>query len=150
MARPRKPTSLKVISGAFDKNPNRRNHAEPTPTGEPTCPAHLPALAVEEWERLTAELQELGVLSMVERSAMENYCRCYAEFREACKKLDTEGRYESTQYGLKEHPAGKAMRALALILHKYLCEFGMTPSSRTRLQVTKAAKVDDKEAKYLA
>jgi len=150
MASPRpEPTALKVLKGSFIKDPQKRNRREPTPPiGAPKKPRSLSRLAKAEWGRVTKELEILGVLSTVERGAVEQYCRAYAEWREACKRLDTEGRYFDTERGPIESPAGKSMRALSLICHKYLVEFGLTPSSRTRLQVTKKLEADDDIQKF--
>lgn len=148
MPRPRKPTGLKLLHGDFDKDPQRQNHNEPTPeVRAPSVPSHLPQLAKNEWKRVCAELKELGVLSRVERAALEQYCRAYAEWRIACKALENEGRYLPDKHGvLREHPAGRAMRGLAAICQKALSEFGMTPSSRTRLHVAEG-KPEDEDAK---
>lgn len=148
--RPRKPTALKVLHGDFDHDPGRRPKNEPQPTAQaPNCPSHLPVLAKHEWRRVVKELAELKVLSIAERSSLEQYCRAYAEWREAGKSLDENGRYYVEDGTMKENPAGKAMRAWATICHKLLCEFGMTPSSRTRLIISDATETDTKEARYL-
>jgi P27 family predicted phage terminase small subunit len=148
--RPRKPTALKVLHGDFEIHPNRRPKNEPQPTVRaPDCPKHLPVLAKHEWRRVVKELAELKVLSIAERSSLEQYCRAYAEWRVAGKSLEDNGRYYVEDGTMKENPAGKAMRAWAVICHKLLCEFGMTPSSRTRLTISDATEADTKEAKYL-
>lgn len=151
MARGRKkePTALKILKGAFDKNPQDQNKREPKPPlGAPDKPRHMTRLAKAEWGRITKELKTLGVLSTVERGAVEQYCMAYGEWREACRRLDSEGRYWETERGVVENPAGKSMRALSLICHKYLVEFGLTPSSRTRLEVGKEARTDDDEKRF--
>ena len=148
--RPKKPTALKVLHGDFDIHPERRPKNEPQPDCQsPACPDHLPVLAKNEWKRVVKELAELKVLSLAERSSLEQYCRAYAEWREAGRSLEKEGRYYVEDGTMKENPAGKAMRAWAVICHKLLCEFGMTPSSRTRLVISDATETDTKEAKYL-
>lgn len=148
--RPRKPTSLKVLHGDFEKNPQRKTKNEPTPEVKtPKCPAHLPTLAKNEWKRICSELVELGVLSLAERASLEQYCRAYAEWREAGKSLEQNGRFYVEDGTTKENPAGKAMRSWAGICHKLLCEFGLTPSSRSRLTISEAETQDTKEARYL-
>jgi len=147
--RPRKPTALKVLHGDFEKNPNRRPKGEPVvDDGTPKMPTHLDRLARNEWRRICEELRQLKVLTTVERGALEQYCVAYSEWRQAVKTAREQGRYFTTDTGLKEHPASKTMRALAVICHKYLSEFGLTPSSRTRLQVTETTAASDLESKY--
>lgn len=148
--RPRKPTALKVLHGDFEKNPSRRPKAEPQPDlAVPKCPSHLSVLARHEWKRIVSELGDLKVLSLAERASLELYCRAYGEWREATKTVEAEGRYYADEKGWKEHPAGKAMRQWAGICHKLLCEFGMTPSSRSRIAITDASETDSKETRYL-
>lgn len=149
MARPRKPTALKLLDGDFQVHPERRNHNEPTPaTKSPTCPAHLDATAKAEWKRICKELNNLGVLSESERGALEQYCKTYSEWRHAIKVIDSEGRYYQTDKGPAEHPASKALRALSVVCHKYLSEFGLTPASRTRLHVTQPTEQDETFKRY--
>ena len=145
--RPRKPTALKIRDGDFEKNPQRQNHNEPTPeTGIPRCPDHLPELAQEEWNRVCHELNSMGVLTLIERGALEQYCRTYAEWRMAAADLDANGRYTFNASGSRvENPAGKSLRSLSALCHKFLCEFGMTPASRTRLHIEKETQRDEAE-----
>jgi len=148
--RPRKPTALKVLHGDFDKDPQRRPKAEPkVDTGRPKTPAHLDRLSKNEWKRICSELEQLKVLTPVERGALEQYCVAYSEWRQAVDTVRKEGRYYQTEKGVTEHPAAKAMRALSTICHRYLCEFGLTPSSRSRLHVTEETENDSLEAKFL-
>ena len=148
--RPRKPTALKVLHGDFEKNPKRRNGAEPTvASGAPRVPTHLSRLAKNEWKRVVSELLQLGVLSQVERAALEQYCEAYAEWRQCLKAIQKEGRFYATENGVQEHPAAKAARQWAGVCHKSLCEFGMTPASRSRLHVTEETPSDSKESRYL-
>jgi len=148
--RPRKPTALKVLHGDFEKNPQRKPKGEPqSSTGTPSCPRHLDRLAKNEWKRICKELDQLKVLTPAERASIEQYCVAYSEWRQALSAVQKEGRYYSTEKGLIEHPAAKALRSLAGICHRYLCEFGLTPSSRSRLHVTEQTEQDSIEAKFL-
>ena len=54
MARPRKPTKILELSGAFDKDPQRKRPAEPQPTGElGPPPKHLSADKRAVWVELS-------------------------------------------------------------------------------------------------
>ena len=128
------PTSLKLLHG----NPGKRkiNSAEPKPTGVPSCPKHLSKVAKAEWKRISAELITLGLLTSVDRAALAAYCAAYARWAEAEEKLQQFGTVIKTKNGnpVQSPFVGVANRALEL-MHKFLTEFGMTPASRTRLQV---------------
>jgi P27 family predicted phage terminase small subunit len=148
--RPKKPTALKLLHGDFEKNPNRRNKNEPSvEPGTPDCPKHLPVLARNEWRRVTSELKELRVLSQVDRSSLEQYVMCYAKWRDCITTLKKEGDFYETEKGVVEHPAGKALRQYAGLCHRFLCEFGMTPSSRSRVQLSEPDSSNDLEKRYL-
>jgi P27 family predicted phage terminase small subunit len=147
--RPRKPTALKVLHGDFDKNPKRRNKSEPTPDlAIPKCPAWLSEHAKAEWKRITKEVGDLKVLSLGERGALEQYCDTYGKWRECNETIKADGQWYSTNHGLAEHPAAKAHRVYAGMCQKLLCEFGLTPSSRSRLAITKEPEVDETEKRF--
>ena len=92
----------------------------------------------------------LGVISLAERSSLEQYCQAYAAWRECLLKVRTEGLFIATQFGEQENPASVSGRKFADQCIKLLSSFGMTPTSRTRLQI-KENRIDDTlEDKYLA
>jgi len=132
------PTILKKLRG----NPGKRalNKNEPKPTGKPTCPAWLSKYAKSEWRYITVELERCGLLTKIDRQALVNYCEAVADFRTATEHLQREevklvyqtanGNYNRNPWMIQKEKSGDRM-------HKYLCEFGMTPSSRTRIKVEK-------------
>ena len=138
MGRPRKPSALKLLHGDYDKNPQRRNEAEPEVTPQsPICPAWITGKAREEWKRVTEELGSLKILGLVDRSGLEQYCTIYALWRQALLDLKNTGSTYQTEHGVCEHPNAKAVRNYADQIHKILSQFGLTPAARTRLNVEK-------------
>lgn len=130
-----KPTAIKEIAG----NPGKRplNGREPKPTGVPTCPAMLNAVAKAEWQRLRKELVPMGLLTNVDRAALMAYCVVYARWVKAEEQIEKLGEYiksSKSGYLIQAPWVGVANKALEL-MHKYATEFGFTPSSRTRLSV---------------
>ena len=134
-----KPTNLKILNG----NPGKRslNKKEPkpkvTPSG-PYCPRWLDGYAKDEWQRLSKELKGLGLLTDIDVTAMAAYCQTYKRWREAEEKLQKLGlvyKPNAESNYLQKNPyltiADKALDQM----HKYLTEFGMTPSSRSRISV---------------
>jgi P27 family predicted phage terminase small subunit len=61
------------------------------PMSELECPAELPPLAREEWNRIVGELIALGVLSKFDRGPLAIYCGAYAMWAEAMKALEEFG-----------------------------------------------------------
>lgn len=148
MARPRKPTALKILHGDFDKNPQRRNHQEPQPSSDcPQCPTDLGVVGRNEWKRICKELEMLGVISLAERPAILRYCHAYQQHHDFERQVKKDGRWQ-TNYktgAITEHPASKAARDLVNQMIKLLSSFGMTPTSRTRLAVKEKKEVDPDE-----
>lgn len=137
MGRPRKPTALKVLHGDFVKDPQRRNRKEPeVESGFPACPSTLSSEARREWKRVTQELASVKVLTGIDRAAIHHYADLWGRWREALLIVKKEGMIVSNENGQYEHPASKIASRLSDQIHKYLCQFGLTPASRSRIQVT--------------
>ena len=149
MPRGRKPqpTAVKEISGAFKKTPHRRNASEPTPPpGSPDCPDYLCDLAKIEWWYMCGVLDEMGLLSRADRAALEIYCQTFAQWREACQMVAKEGavvQMQTTAGSIaKRNPLDILRERTAATCSRLLAEFGLTPSSRSRVQVEKKSTDD--------
>lgn len=142
-----KPTALKLLHGDFIVHPERMNHNEPVlDVAQPEIPDSLGDYGRAEWGRITKEMTELGVISRIERSAIEKYCIAWEKERECEDEVKKEGRFLKFDNGMiREHPASKAAREYANQCFRALVEFGMTPSSRSRLHVKKKDAVDTDE-----
>ena len=127
-----KPTALKLLEG----NPGKRavNAREPKPR-----PAQTSALSPrrfldrygrEEWHRVVPELSLLGLLTTVDLAAVEIYCDLYAQWRRARVKLRT----GFTDANGKRKPEAQVVKDTAALMRQYMVEFGLTPSSRARLE----------------
>jgi P27 family predicted phage terminase small subunit len=145
--RPRKPTALKLVTG----NPGRRklNKNEPMPKrAVPSCPSHVDDVAKVAWGRLSVLLDGMGVLTVADTYAFERLCQCYAELLTYKALIDKDGAtYTTTSvaggYAIKANPA-VAMHADAdRRFHSYLQAFGLTPSSRSKVNAVPTA--DEKE-----
>src|SRR5438309_572314 len=60
--------------------------------GRPKPPADLAGEARAEWDRLTAELEAAGLLCRVDRSALVELCRSWADVVECRRIIAAEGR----------------------------------------------------------
>jgi len=149
MPRGRKPvpTAIKEMRGTFEKNPQRRNQNEPVaPEGAPECPDHLSEPAKMEWYFMTNVLDEMGLLSRADRAALEIYCQTFGEWRHACDMVARHGAViqMKTKAGIlpKRNPFDLIRERTATTCAKLLTEFGLTPSSRSRVAVEKKATDD--------
>ena len=130
-----KPTALKLLEGT---RADRVNDREPAmPTGLPERPDYLAGPARAEWDRMIELLRSSGVLSRADGAALALYCQTYGRWREAEDNLALHGCVvEAVAGGAKTSPyVGIAHQCLAL-MHRLLVEFGLTPSSRSRIKST--------------
>jgi P27 family predicted phage terminase small subunit len=128
------PSKLKQLRG----NPgNRRNNNEPEPAIErPTCPSELTKLAKKEWRRIVPILEELGIVARIDRAALAAYCQSYGRWIEAEQKIAESSLVIRTKSGnVIENPYYSVAKRERELMHKFLVEFGMTPSARSRLNV---------------
>lgn len=137
-----KPTKIKVLEGNRGRRKLGDGEPEPQP-GRPTCPPHLSKSAKAEWKRIVPELESMGLLSKVDRSALAAYCQAYGEWQDTCELLKNKSPLIQTTGGnIIQNPLVGVAHKASELMYKFLVEFGMTPSSRTRINVNK---LDDPE-----
>jgi P27 family predicted phage terminase small subunit len=139
-----KPTTLKLLTGI----PGKRalNDREPTgPPGMPTCPAWLDSEAQAEWNRVTAELDAMGILSLADRSALTAYCKAWSRWVEAEEQVRKFGMIvKSPEKGFPMKSPWLCIADQALeAMRKLMVEFGLTPSSRSRLRLPGGGGADE-------
>ena len=140
-----KPTALKLLQG----NPGKRkiNKKEPKPDNSiPFMPEHLDEDAKAEWDRVTPILERIGVLTEIDGSMLAGYCQLYSnwvaiqaekkapEFRLLMLKVTVDGA-GNEHIEAKQNPLLIMERQTLQMIRAFCSEFGMTPSSRARLQV---------------
>lgn len=138
MARPKKPTRLKKLQGTAQKC--RLNKNEPEPEIKiPDPPDFLDSAALEEWNRVTPILKRLGLISELDSMELAAYCQCFSRWRTAEQKLLELGLTETTSNGnnIQSPYVGIANTAMKQ-MHQFLCQFGMTPASRSGVTAAKA------------
>jgi P27 family predicted phage terminase small subunit len=135
--RGRKPkaTEIKRAQG----NPGKRKLNDSEPQFEkviPTPPAHLNRRAKAEWRRVIVELHKSGVLTTMDRAALAAYASAYARWSEAEEKVNASGMVLKTAMGnLVQNPYLSIANRAMLDMTRIAAEFGMTPTSRTRVKV---------------
>src|SRR5688500_3804951 len=135
--RGRKPLPSNVVRLRGNPGKRRLNDAEPRPSSRaPTCPACLDGEARKEWKRLVAELAELGLLTRLDRGLLAAYCQAHALWVEAVSSIQRYGTMVKSPNG---YPMQSPYVAVANnpvdIMVRIASEFGMPPSSRTRIRV---------------
>lgn len=146
-----KPTQIKLVTG----NPGHRPPPpdEPKPTARiPKCPSHLDPEAKREWRRMSRELDDLGILTCIDKAIFAVYCESWSRSKREEKILQQEGMIIRSRERVTEHPDGTVVRTggVPMINPRYkvkmdavdkmmkaLIEMGMSPSSRGRVSVAK-------------
>lgn len=134
------PANVHLLKG----NPSKKhfsvlNDGQRVPVEIPDMPNHLDAEARKEWKRISVELQKLGLIAAVDRAALAVYCVAYSRWARAEKKLKSlgdDGLIDVTPNDYKQISTWLQISNRAVEqMHKFLAEFGMTPSARNRVSV---------------
>lgn len=132
--RPAKPTEIRRLQGNPGHRPLNANEPQPEPDSG-YCPRHLSRGARAEWRRVVPELKALGLFTVVDRAALEAYCECYATWRTAQDVLEREGlTFIAGQGYIAQRPEVAIANNALKLMRAFMSDFGMTPSSRTRVK----------------
>lgn len=140
------PTKLKVLRGNPGKRPLNASEPKARVLKEvPQPPDFMDEVAKAEWWRMGQELVDMGMLTSSDRAALIGYCISYARVAAIELELST-GREElvlvADKGGEYINPMVNIQSMALKQMKAYLTEFGMTPSSRTRIKVPDAPKED--------
>ena len=149
-----KPAALKLLEG----NAGKRSldlAAGVNPRIEvPSPPKHLGVEGRKEWKRITPLLEELGLISGLDRSALALYCQAAGRLAELetafngqVSRLVDEGMdYADAVYkaSYSVTPSGYAQQSVIVQLigkhreqlNRYLMHFGLSPAARGRVQAS--------------
>ena len=131
------PTIKKKLLGNPGRRPLPKNEPEPSiPDEIPKASDHLDELATAEWNRMAAELYPIGVMTVVDRAALEAYCYNFSVWVQASEQILKHGMVIKAQSGFPVQTPYLAIANKAQAeMRRWLCELGCTPSSRTRIEV---------------
>ncbi len=115
--------------------------------GLPPMPKHLSREAKAEWRRISPLLLELNLLTKIDRSALERYCRLYGRWQQVEraltaaqeKALEEDGDASDALWKLmpsgiaRESILARMARELAHRVEQAEACFGMNPSARARV-----------------
>ena len=148
------PTALKLLKG----NPGKRpiNDAEPKPSKKrPICPTWIDVDAKAMWKRLIPMLSDMGVLTEVDGNAVARYCQLWSRWKRAEQFIQKNGDVfpikaedGSIKY-LQQFPQVGIANNLAAQLNRLETEFGLTPSSRSRIRIEKGSDRMDEFERFI-
>ena len=134
MARYKKPNNLKRIQGTYRADRDDGLELEVQPE-IPKCPPHLKGEARKEWNRITVELYKLGLITPLDRAALSAYCTLWATYVQCDKVIRANGLTVMGKRGIARRPEVLIRSKAMSQMREFLIQFGMTPVSRTRLNI---------------
>ncbi|MBC7285458.1 MAG: phage terminase small subunit P27 family [Hoeflea sp.] len=153
MTKGRKPTPshLKIVRGTNRADRGARN--EPKPGRErPSAPADMSDRGRDAWGYVIGILDCMGVLTEADAMAVELMCEARADWLSARDAITAAGgeTYKTEAGLIKAHPAVAMRNDAARRLQSLLAEFGMTPSSRSKVNAQDSDGKADPAAEYFA
>ena len=151
-----KPNVLKLLAGNPGKRALNMSDGVNPRIETPAPPRHLGKEAVREWKRITPLLEELGLISGLDRGALSLYCQAYGRLAElemafngkvaAIQALAKDGKGDYAEAVFKASrtvvpKSGYEQQSVIVQLirshreevHRYLGHFGLSPAARARV-----------------
>lgn len=124
-----KPNALKIAEGSRNVRP------EPEfPDGVGAPPSHLNEVARIEWGRIVELLSAQRILKQTDRACIAAYCCAYSRWVKAEAEIEQNGvTVEGLRGGTIKNPACNVAHEAMLLVHKFACEFGLTPAARQKV-----------------
>ncbi len=104
----------------------------------PPCPGFFDDIAALEWERVGPELVQKQLLTEVDLAPFTGYCLNVSRMVKAERAVQAKGLTYTTEFGPKANPEVMIARQAGAEVLKFAKEFGLTPGSRTRVQIPDA------------
>ncbi|MEX0613907.1 MAG: phage terminase small subunit P27 family, partial [Pirellulales bacterium] len=138
-----KPTSLKIIEGTARRD--RINENEPVPPeGDVSCPERVQGRARGFWDEHAPVLEAMGLLTVADVPMLAELCQTEAEYWNAVDDVAEHGlrliSYTEAGSVWRENPSVRIGSDAGKRLKSLMVEFGMSPSSRTRVKAAPKAK----------
>jgi len=129
-----KPTALKLLHG---ERPGRINTNEPIPeAGLPTCPEQACDDVREIWEYTVRQLDKMGCVSLADRDALYVYCEAVNLHRQTSAAMnEVRANYSGPTAARAQYELAKIQRPAGDTIKNLGAHFGLTPSSRSSIQV---------------
>lgn len=140
--RPPKPTAVKELAGNPGKRPLSQNEPRPRVVAPP-CPAWLTGIARAEYKRHAKMLAGYRMITEADRLALAAFAHEFGKWREAEERVAKDGPVlYSDKGGAYLNPWQNIASNHFKNMCKLMTEFGLTPSSRSRIE---AAPEEEKE-----
>ena len=132
-----KPVALKITAGT---RPDRINlNAPEAPSGAPSPPDWLDDFGRQDFARMVADVGRLGLLSVVDQSALVIHATAYSRWRRAGDEIKAALTVEGAHGGLASHPGVGIQERAERTMLSVEATFGLNPLDRGRLRATEAS-----------
>jgi P27 family predicted phage terminase small subunit len=145
--RPKKPTQIKIAEGNRSRVPLDPSIEPKFQSGIAEAPDCFTDYAKEEWDDITAMIDEAGILTKPDGKALSAYCTVYAIWRKACEDFKNGGCH---LIATNPNSGRETIDPLVTIIEQYgskmltyLVQFGLTPASRSKVLVSKPKDSDE-------
>ncbi len=170
--RKRLPDNVLKLRGTFRQD-RRAMESVQLEVSVPEPPNFLSDEALGEWQRVTPQLERLGLISELDRAALAAYCQAYGRWVEAERGLRLARQTASAESAATPELFGEenGARGAGLVVRKisgnaqihpllvianeamtltvrFATEFGITPAARSKVSGKKKAATEDKWAKF--
>ena len=106
------------------------------PAADASPGQYLSEVAKHQWDQLAPMLIDLGCLTVADKQGLACYCEAYARWCMARDTIHRDGCFYTAASGMMaKHPAVTTMETAASEMRFWGSEFGLTPKSRTRLEL---------------
>ena len=143
------PTHLKLVKGTA--RPHRLNKAEPKPTvAVPEPPGHLDERARAKFATMAEMLARHGVMTELDAGALARYAVVWCRWVDAEVEIKRRGPVVKTEGGnIIQNPFLAVANKCLLQMAQLESEFGLTPSSRSRIRMAEPAETVDPFEEFL-
>lgn len=137
MARPRKPTALKLVEGNRGKRAVNAHEPEPELLQDLTPPAHLPEHVAAVWRELAPKLRRAMVLTELDTPLLEMTAMAIAMHRLAMEKTaDGKVMMKNAETGTVSLSPYTLLQSMSFKQGlAALREWGATPAARSRVMI---------------
>ncbi len=104
-----------------------------------SAPSWLDAVAKREWNRIIPLLKQNSPVSDLDTSLIATHCALYSTIISCTKNINENGLVVETKSGLKQSPYYMARNKAIIDIRAIDSQLGLSPISRVRLEVHKAA-----------
>jgi P27 family predicted phage terminase small subunit len=143
------PTHLKLVKGTA--RPHRINEAEPRPAvAVPEPPSHLDERARTKFAAMAEMLARHGIMTDLDAGALARYAVVWCRWLDVEAEVKRRGPIVKTEGGnIIQNPFLSVANKCLLQMAQIESEFGLTPSSRSRIRAVTPVDVADPFEEYL-